>query len=183
MNYNEKLSMQDGVEKANEETFRSMVGGLIYLTHSQPDLAHAVSVVSRFMQKPSKVHLGSAKRILKYVAGTIDYGIWYAKGKKIVLTGYSDSDWASNVDDQKILSAYVFSLCSGAVSWSSKKQPTVALSSTEVEYIIATGATSQAIWLRRILEDLGLEQEEPTMIYCDNKSSINLSKNPVHHSR
>lgn len=183
MNCNEKLSMQDEAEKADEETFRSMVGGLIYLTHSRPDLAHAVSVVSRFMQRPSKVHFDATRRILKYVAGTIDFGIWYTKTKEFALTGYSDSDWASNVDDRKSLSAYMFSLGSGAVSWSSKKQQTVALSSTEAEYIAATGATCQAIWLRRVLEDLGLKQEAPTVIYCDNKSAISLSKNPMHHSR
>lgn len=89
----------------------------------------------------------------------------------------------SCLDDRKSVSAYVFSIGSGAVSWSSKKKTTVALSSTEAEYISATAATCQAIWLRRMLDDLGLTQEGATTIYCDNVSTISLSKNPILHSR
>lgn len=99
------------------------------------------------------------------------------------LLGYTDSDWASCADDRKSLSTNVFSLGSGVVSWSSKKQSTVALSSTEGEYIASTTATCQAIWLRRILEDLGFIQREATTLFCDNKSTINLSKNPIIHNR
>ncbi|KAK1417486.1 hypothetical protein QVD17_26615 [Tagetes erecta] len=183
MNYNEKLQMNDGADKANEEQYRSLVGGLLYLTHSRPDLTYAVSLVSRFLQSPSKIHMGAARRILKYVASTTHFGIWYKKSQEIKLVGYSDSDWASCMDDRKSLSAYVFSLGTGAVSWRSKKQTTVALSSTEAEYISATGATCQALWLRRILEDLGFNQAKPTVIYCDNKSAINLAKNPITDGR
>lgn len=183
MNSNEKLHLEDGSDKVDEAVYRSLVGGLIYLTHSRPDLTYAVSLVSRFMQKPSKIHFGAARRILRYVANTISFGIWYKHSESNKLVGYSDSDWASSVNDRKSLSSYVFSIGSGVIAWSSKKQHTVALSSTEAEYISATGATRQTIWLRRIPEDLGFEQSEPTVIYCDNKSAINLSKNPVMHSR
>ncbi|MFS7974794.1 putative RNA-directed DNA polymerase [Helianthus anomalus] len=183
MNVNEKLMQDDKADKANEVIFRSLVGSLIYLTHTRPDLAYSVSLISRFMQNPSKLHLGAAKRIVKYVAGTTGYGIWYERGVPINLIGYTDSDWASSVDDRKSVSANVFSLGSGAVTWSSKKQSTVALSSTEAEYVASSAATSQAIWLRRILEDLGVPQEAPTVILCDNHSAINLSRNPVLHGR
>ncbi|KAK1437640.1 hypothetical protein QVD17_03434 [Tagetes erecta] len=183
MNCNEKLQLDDEADKANEEQFRSLVGGLLYLTHSRPDLAYAVSLISRFMQSPSKIHMGAAKRILKYVASTTKFGIWYKRSQEIDLVGYSDSDWASCVDDRKSISAYVFTLGTGVVSWRSKKQTTVALSSTEAEYISASGATCQALWLRRILEDLGYNIDKATVIYCDNKSAINLSKNPVTDGR
>ncbi|KAJ0576790.1 putative RNA-directed DNA polymerase [Helianthus annuus] len=183
LNTSEKLMLDDGAEKVDEGRYRSLVGGLIYLTHSRPDLAYAVSLISRFMQSPSKIHLGAARRVLKYVACTVDHGIWYKKNEICKLVGYSDSDWAACADDRKSTSAYVFSLGSGVIAWSSKKQATVALSSTEAEYIAAAGATCECIWLRRILEDLGFKQEEPTVIYCDNKSAINLSRNPVLHSR
>ncbi|KAK1438803.1 hypothetical protein QVD17_04614 [Tagetes erecta] len=183
MNHNEKLQLNDGADKVDEQQFRSLVGGLLYLTHSRPDLAYSVSLVSRFMQSPSKIHMGAARRILKYVASTTKFGIWYKKNQGIELMGYSDSDWASCLDDRKSLSAYVFTLGTGMVSWRSKKQPTVALSSTEAEYISATGATCQALWLRRVLEDLGYKQNKPTMIYCDNKSAIHLAKNPVTDGR
>lgn len=126
--------------------------------------------------------MGASRRILKYVAGTTDFGIWHSRCKDTTLVGFSDNDWESCVDDRKSLSAYVFSVGGGAVSWSSKKQPIVALSTSEAEYIAASGATCQAIWLRRLLEDMNLKQENPTVIYCD-KSAISLSRNPVHHSR
>lgn len=183
MNSNEKLSLNDEADKVNEEGFRSLVGGLIYLTHSRPDISYAVSLVSRFMQTPSKIHLGAARRILCYVATTPKFGIWYNRAAEINLVGYSDSDWASCIDDRKSVSAYLFSLGSGAVAWRSKKQNSVALSSTEAEYISASEAASEAVWIRRILEDLGFKQQEPTVIFCDNNSAINLSKNPVMHSR
>lgn len=170
VNCNEKLQLKDGADKVDSEMYRSLVGGLIYLTHTRPDLAYAVNLVSRYMHQPSKLHLGAAKRIIKYVASTKNFGIWYKRAQEIALVGYNDSDWASCPDDRKSLSTYVFTLGNGAVAWCSKKQHTVALSSTEAR------ATCEAIWLRRILEDLGLQQTDPTVIYCDNKSAINLSK-------
>jgi hypothetical protein len=187
MNSSEKLCLEDGSAKVDGATYRSLVGGLIYLTHTRPDLVYSVNMVAQFMHNPSKVHQGAARRILKYVAGTTAFGIWYAKAKEgeeqLTLRGYSDSDWASCIDDRKSRSAYVFSFGSGAVSWSSKKQASVALSTTEAEYIAANEATKQSIWLRRIMEDLNIKQVQPTVIYCDNKSAIHLSKNPVLHKR
>lgn len=144
MNINDKLSVADGGAKANGEVFRSMVGGLIYLTHTRPDLSYAVNLVARFMQHPSNIHIGAARRILKYVAFSDDMGIWYEKCGETTLMGYSDSDWANCVDDRKSLSTYLSFFGNGAISWSSKKQPMVALSSTEAEYIAVAGASCQA---------------------------------------
>ncbi|XP_076945715.1 secreted RxLR effector protein 161-like [Bidens hawaiensis] len=128
MNTYEKLSMDDHADIVNETTYRSLVGGLIYLTHTRVDLSYSVSVVARYTQSPSKDYLGAARRILRYVSGTLSYGLWYEKGAKIELIGYTDSDWAS-------VSANVFMIGSGAISWSSKKQSTVALCSIEAKYI------------------------------------------------
>ncbi|KAL0340340.1 UNVERIFIED_CONTAM: Retrovirus-related Pol polyprotein from transposon RE2 [Sesamum radiatum] len=127
--------------------------------------------------------LCSSKRILRYLRGTKDFGIWYKSTNDAKLVGYTDSDWAGSVDDMKSTSGYTFSLGSGIFSWASKKQATVAQSSAEAEYIAAAATSNQAIWLRRILEDIGEKQEEPTTIYCDNKSAIAITKNPVQHSR
>lgn len=135
------------------------------------------------MQKPSACHYGAAKRILRYVAGTAGYGIWYSRGRNVCLKGYTDSDWASSIDDRKSVSANVFSIGGGVVTWSSKKQPIVALSSTEVEYAAATSAAYQAVWLRQLLNELGYKQEEATSIYCDNVSAVFLYKNRALHSR
>lgn len=122
MNLNEKLSKNDGIEAADARYYRSMVGGLNYLSHKRPDIAFPVSVISRFMHCPSRHHLGAAKRIMKYVAGTTNLGIWYSKVSNFKLYGYSDSDWAGCVDDRKSTSGHVFTFGSGVVSWSSKKQ-------------------------------------------------------------
>ncbi|KAL0300076.1 UNVERIFIED_CONTAM: Retrovirus-related Pol polyprotein from transposon RE2 [Sesamum calycinum] len=135
------------------------------------------------MQSPSQVHYAAAKRILRYLRGTKDFGIWYKSTNDAKLVGYTDSDWAGSVDDMKSTSGYTFSLGSGIFTWASKKQATVAQSSAEAEYIAAAATSNHAIWLRRILEDIGEKQEEPTTIYCDNKSAIAITKNPVQHSR
>ncbi|KAL0300303.1 UNVERIFIED_CONTAM: Retrovirus-related Pol polyprotein from transposon RE2 [Sesamum angustifolium] len=136
----------------------------------------------KFMS-PSQVHYAAAKRILRYLRGTKDFGIRYKSTNDAKLVGYTDSDWVGSVDDMKSTSGYTFSLGSGIFSWASKKQATVAQSSAEAEYIAAAATSNQAIWLRRILEDIGEKQEEPTTIYCDNKSAIAITKNPVQHSR
>lgn len=155
----------------------------MYLTHTRPDLMFAVSLISRFMQRPSKHHLGAAKRILRYVQGTLDFGISYAKDENLELVAYTDSDWAGSADDRKSTTGFIFCLSGGAVSWMSKKQGVTALSSTEAEYIAATSTACHAVWMRRILQDLKYKQMQPTTIFCDNKSTIDLSKNPVHQGR
>ncbi|KAL7129296.1 hypothetical protein ABFS83_13G056600 [Erythranthe nasuta] len=135
------------------------------------------------MQNPSRIHLGAAKRILRYIAGTMDYGIWYSKVPNFRLYGFTDSDWASSLDDRRSILANVFTLGSGAVTWSSKKQATAALSSSEAEYMAVTSAACQVVWLRRILAELQQEQEGATEIFCDNKSTISMTKNPSFQSR
>lgn len=180
---NEKLKKEDGAKKAGPTKYRSLIGGLLYLTATRPDIMFAASLLSRYMQEPSQIHFGAAKRVLRYLQGTLDYGILYKAAESSKLIGYTDSDWAGCLDDMKSTSAYVFSLGSGACSWASKKQSVVAQSTAEAEYIAAAKATSQAIWLRRILEDIGEKQEKGTTLYCDNKSAIAIGKNPVNHER
>ncbi|XP_016549467.1 secreted RxLR effector protein 161-like [Capsicum annuum] len=135
-------------------SFRILVGGLIYLTHTRPDIVFSVGVISRFMQQSSKVHFGAAKRVLRYIAGTMDYGIWYSQVSNFRLCGFTDSDYVGSLDDRQSISAHVSTLGSGVVTWSSKKQATTTLSTLEAEYFAATSATYQAIWLRRMLAEL-----------------------------
>ncbi|XP_016579224.2 secreted RxLR effector protein 161-like [Capsicum annuum] len=153
MNINEKLCHDDGSEMANATYFRSLAGGLNYLSHTRPDIAFSVGVVSRFMHNPSKLHLGAVKRILRYIVGTLDHGIWYSKVTSFTLTGFTDSDYAGNIDDRKSTSGFLFNLGSGAISWSSKKQEVVALSTSESEYIALASAACQEVWLRRLVAD------------------------------
>jgi len=178
-----KLSKEDSSKDFDPSVYNSIVGSLMYLTATRPDIMYAVSLISRFMEKPKETHWQAAKRIMRYVKGTKRYGIFYTVSECSDLVGYTDSDWAGSVDDRKSTSGYVFHIGSGAISWASKKQPIVALSTAEAEYVAATAAACQAIWMRRMLRSLCQEQATTTIIFCDNSSAIALSKNSVFHKR
>ena len=177
------LSKDDVGAPVDVTKFKQAVGSLMYLTATRPDLMYGVSLISRYMANPKESHWAAAKRIFRYLKGTIDHGLFYQKGKKIDFTAYSDSNYAGDLDDRRSTSGSVFMMGTTAVSWASKKQPVVSLSTTEAEYIAAASCACQCIWLRRILKHLGLEEKEATKILCDNNSTIQLSKNPVLHGR
>ena len=151
------------------------------MTISRPNIAFAVNLMARFMQKPYVEHLNAVKQILRYVAGTKDLALKYSKVPSIVLSGFSDSDYGGDRDDRKSTSAYVFSIGSGAISWASKKQPTVTLSTIKVEYRAMSVTTQEAIWLRHLLNEIGYEQDGPSLIFSDNQLAISLAKNLVFH--
>jgi hypothetical protein len=163
--------------------YRSMVGKLLHLTHTRPDITYSVSIVSRFMQMLQLSHLLAVKRIFRYLAGTWDSGILYGRGGTSTLVGYSDSDYAGDVETGRSMTGFVFCLGESPVTWFSKKQPTVALSSTEAEYRALSEAAREAVWLKALMRDLGVESKEPLMLHCDNESSIKLARNPVFHSK
>jgi hypothetical protein len=144
---------------------------------------YAASLVSRFMESPKDSHWKMEKRILRYVAGTLNFGLWYTKSDSNQLSGYTDSDFAGSLDDRKSTSGHVFQLGTNLISWASKKQPIVSISSAEAEYVAATSASCQAVWLRRILKDMSHTEKDPTPIFCDNTSAIALSKNHVFHKK
>ncbi|EOY32548.1 Uncharacterized protein TCM_040529 [Theobroma cacao] len=162
---------------------RKLIGCLLYLSASRPDIMYTTSLLSRFMQSPTKTHLTAAKRVLRYVKGTLNYGLLNGQVENKELEGYSDSDWAGSYDDSKSTSGYCFSFGSAMFSWNSKKQDIVAQSSAEAEYVAAASATNQALWLRKVLLDLKFEQINPTVLWLDNQSAIALAKNPINHSR
>jgi hypothetical protein len=180
---NEKLKKEDGGKKVDATLYRSLVGNLLYLTATRPDVMLAASLLSRFMYSPRHFHFTVAKRVLRYIQGTTCFGIRYCRNSMVKLLGFCDSDWGGCVDDMKSTPGYAFSLGLGVFSWSSKKQQSVAQSSAKAEYVSVALATSHAIWLRRILEDIGEKQEEVVHLHCDNKSAIAVAKNPVYHSR
>ncbi|CAL8993818.1 unnamed protein product, partial [Prunus brigantina] len=179
----EKLCKDDGSEPADENEYRQMVGSLLYLTATRPDIMFAACLLARFMHCPTKKHYGTAKRVLRYIQGTIDFGIEYQKGKEATLIGYCDSDWSGSQDDMRSTSGYAFSFGSGVFSWASVKQHSVALSTAEAEYVSASEATTQAIWLRFVLEDFGELQTEATPLMVDNTSAIAMARNPVFHQK
>ena len=133
--------------------YQSAVGSLLYLsTKTRPDIADAVGNVARFCSKPSVQHWKAVKRILRYLRGSVNYGLMYSQNQNNVAVGYSDADWAGDLDNRKSTSGYIFNLCEGAVSWRSKKQSCVALSMAEAEYMALASAAQEAVWLRRLLD-------------------------------
>lgn len=178
-----KLSKEENGVKANETLFKQIVGSLMYMTVTRPDIMYSVCLISRFMSNPMETHMLAAKRILRYIQATVDFGIFYKRECRNELMAYTDSDYAGDLDDRKSTSGYVFKLSGGAVAWASKKQPIVTLSSTEAEYVAAASCACQSIWMQRILKKIGGTQTDSIKIRCDNSSTIKLAKNPVFHGR
>ncbi|XP_074376971.1 secreted RxLR effector protein 161-like [Apium graveolens] len=178
------LHKDENGEPVNPKEFKSIIGGLRYLVHTRLDIAYAVGVVSRFMQRPTMLHLSAAKRILRYVRGTLDFGLVYKAGKgNYLLAGYSDSDLAGCVDDRKSTGGVAFYLDDSLITWISQKQRCVALSSSEAEFMAARTAACQGIWLQRVLSYISDVEPGPVILYIDNRSAVDLAKNPVFHGR
>lgn len=179
-----KLSKVSSNPPVDTTLYRSIVGSLRYLVHTRPDITFAVGYVSRFMESPTTEHWSAVKHILRYIAGTLNYGCRYGRNiAEAKLVGYSDADMAGDIDDRKSTTGVVFLLGGSPVSWQSQKQKVVALSSCEAEYIAATTAACQGVWLAQLLGDmLGKEAGSATLL-VDNKSAIQLCRNPVFHDR
>ncbi|PWA75384.1 ribonuclease H-like domain, Reverse transcriptase, RNA-dependent DNA polymerase [Artemisia annua] len=163
--------------------YRSLIGSLRYLLHTRPDLSYSVGLLSRFMQEPKDHHLKAVKQVIRYIKGTKEHGIIYKKEGGCKITGYSDSSYGINTDQGKGTTGVVFYFGESPITWCTQKQPTVALSSCESEFMAATAAACQALWLKRLLSELtGLEEKRITL-RVDNVSAIALVKNPVFHGR
>ena len=160
-----------------------MVGSLLYLTTSRPNIMLAVGLVARYQATPKQNHLLGVKIIFRYLQGTAQYGLWYPKGKSFTLKTYTDADWASCVDDRKSTSGGAFYLGRSLVAWPSKKQTSITLSTTEAEYIAATTCCTQVMWMKQTLQDMKVSIDEPISIKRDNTSAISISKNPILHSK
>jgi hypothetical protein len=164
--------------------YRQAIGCLMYLmVGTRPDLAVAVSQASRFMENPGPQHWQAIKHIMRYLRGTSGWCLNYSSAGRLDLVGYCDADWAGDVDTRKSTTGYTFMVAGASVTWNCKRQQTVALSSTEAEYMALCNAAKEAIWLRGLLKEIGCEQEGATVLYGDNQGSIALAKNPVYHAR
>lgn len=182
-----KLSKKSETPLADATEFRSLVGGLRYLVNTRPDIAFAVGFVGRFLEQPHEEHRGIVKQIMRYVAGTLDYGLVYGRAQLMKdgsqLIGFSDSDHAGDIDDRKSTSGVLYYLGNSPVTWQSNKQKVVAQSSCEAEYVAASSGARQGVWLARLLKDLVGSEVRTPVLKIDNKSAIDLCKNPVHHER
>ena len=152
-----------------------MIGSLMYLTNTRLDICFSVNTLSQFLTDPRNVHLIVVKHILRYLKGTVDYGLKYDANQKINLEGYVYSDWAGSAIDMKSTSGCCFSMGSGVISWFSKKKSCVALSKAEADYVAACSASCEAVWLRKILSDIFDLQWDATCIHCDKQSCVKLS--------
>ncbi|XP_020682117.1 uncharacterized protein LOC110099340 [Dendrobium catenatum] len=162
--------------------YRRITGSLQYLTLTRPDIAFSVNQLSQHMHAPQQQHAFMLKKLLRYIKGTLDFGIPIHK-TDLVLTSFSDADWAGDPNSRKLTSEFCSFLGDNLISWTVKKQQIVARSSTESEYRALASLTADIIWLRRLLSDFGLPQSNPTDMFCDNTSAIALANNPVFHAR
>jgi hypothetical protein len=178
-----KLLVDTSSDLIDATLYRQIIGSLMYLTNTRPDICFAVNTLSQFLVEPRRVHLVAAKHVMRYLKGTMDYGLSYDGDHDFTLSGYTDADWAGSVADRKSTSGCCFSLGSAMISWQSRKQSSIALSTAEAEYIAACSASCEAIWLRKLLTGLFDLEMRATVILCDNQSCIKMTENPVFHDR
>ena len=162
--------------------YRGMIGSLLYLTSSRPDIMFATCLCARYQANPKESHLMAVKRIFRYLKGTPNLGLWYPKDSGFELIGYSDSDFAGCKIDRKSTTGSCQLLGNRLVSWSSKKQHSVSTSTAEAEYVAAGSCCAQILWMQHQLADYGIIATK-TPIFCDNTSAIAITNNPVLHSR
>lgn len=183
MELNVKLRKEEGDLLADPSLYRTLVGSLVYLTITRPDIAFAVQQVSQFLQTPRHLHLAAVRRIIRYVQGTSARGLFFPVGNSPRLVAYSDADWAGCADTRRSITGWCVFLGDALISWKSKKQDRVSKSSTESEYRAMSLACSEIIWLRGLLGELDFSQNDPTPLHADNTSAIQITANPIYHER
>lgn len=180
-----ELKEEDPLDKpyADPLQYRRLVGKLIYLTLTRPDLCFAVNQVSQYMQNPTVYHWNMVERILRYLKGSPGQGIWMGKNENAEIVGYCDADYAGDTNDRKSTTGYCTFIGGNLVTWKSKKQKVVSCSSAESEYRAMRKLTEELIWLKALLRDLGIETTRPITMHCDNQAAIHIASNSVFHER
>ncbi|KAL8166907.1 hypothetical protein V2J09_008406 [Rumex salicifolius] len=183
LNASTRLTRNSGTILASPTEYRMLLGSLQYLSLTRPDVAFAVNKLSQFMHSPTTDHWAALKRLLRFLNGTLDTGLVIHAGSPLTLHCFSDADWAGDTDDYVSTTGYLLYLGKTPISWSSKKQRSVARSSTEAEYKALADTASELLWVMSLLRELHVSNAEQPVIYCDNMGATSLSSNPVFHSR
>ncbi|GMI70341.1 cysteine-rich RLK (RECEPTOR-like protein kinase) 8 [Hibiscus trionum] len=179
-----KLSENAGSPIEDVTGYWSIVGALLYLCHTGPDVMYSVHRVAQYMHRPCEEHLAAVKRILRYLNGTLHYGLVFRPSEvDASLVVFSDADWGSSPDDRRSTSGYCAYLGNNILTWSSRKQKEVSRSTMEAEYRSIADAVSEVTWLRSLLTDMGVQQKDVPVVWSDSTSAISLSMNPVFHSQ
>jgi hypothetical protein len=182
MGTNGYLDLDTGGKSVDQKVYRLMIGSLLYLCASRPDIMLSVCMCARFQADPKEFHLRAVKRIMRYLVYTPKFGLWYPKGSSFNLIGYSDANWAGCKIDRKSTSGTCQFLGRSLVSWALKKQNSVALSTAEAEYIVVGHCCAQLLWMRQTLKDYGYKLSKVPLL-CDIESATRMVDNPVEHSR
>jgi hypothetical protein len=163
--------------------YRRLIGRLIYLTNTRPDITFATQQLSQFLSSPTEKHFQAATRVLRYLKKSPGQGLFFPKDSSLMLSGFSDADWAGCLDSRRSISGQCFYLGKSLISWRTKKQLTVSRSSSEAEYRALGAATCELQWILYLLKDLHVSLLKPPVLYCDNQSAIHIAANPVFHER
>ncbi|XP_078437652.1 uncharacterized protein LOC144708275 [Wolffia australiana] len=183
LDINVKIGKGDDGAAVDKHLYQRLIGKLTYLNHTRPDISYAVSLLSQLMSEPYEIHLRAAYRILAYLKFTVGQGLLFTREGGLTLEAYTDSDWAGSVIDRRSTSGYCTLLGGSLVTWRSKKQKEVSLSSAEAELRALKRGVLECRWLKHLLEDIGLYDGEGIKLYCDNQSALAIARNPVQHDR
>ncbi|KAL5577274.1 hypothetical protein UlMin_018973 [Ulmus minor] len=175
--------MDEGDDISDASVYRRLLGKLLYLTLTRPDISYAVGCLSQFISKPKMPHLHAAQRVLCYLKGVPGQGLFFPLDSELRLNAFTDSDWARCPDSRRLVTGFCVFLGNSLVSWKSKKQQTVSRSSAEVEYCAMANTTCEITWLLALLKDFGIAHNFPVLLFCDNQYALHISENLVFHER
>ncbi|MCH84454.1 retrovirus-related Pol polyprotein from transposon TNT 1-94, partial [Trifolium medium] len=183
MDPSHRLYHDDSLPHDNVTEYRALVGKLLYLTSTRPDIAFPVQQLSQFLDAPTSLHFKAAHKVLRYLKGNPGTGLFFPRNSSLNLSGFSDADWGGCPDSRKSITGYCFFIGQSLICWKSKKQLTISKSSSEAEYRALASATCELQWLTYLLRDLKVQTVKASTLYCDSQSAIYIASNPVFHER